>query len=777
MADFNLKAFIAESSSQEDSQGFDLKSFIESAPQVSEEYAKKIKSGEITTSPVDATIAEAEQIQKEGVKVDPVTAIAGQTVSTATFKAADKLANQFTGGEYEKFVERASSDNMLVNITGNLFGYLLNPAGRAIRGAAAAKNAGVIQTAVLEVLGVEGGAAAVDLIDQAIKAPGQFKEALAREGVELGMEIGGALIGGAATKTLLKPGKTLQDIAGSKVLKPIFNKIKQAYPENTRQLLENAPEIIANEGKEGLARKVAQQFDELTTKLGRLKTKSVQEGAEQVAALSDEIQGSVNKHLEKVIKGVDDPKQSIKALVGLADDIKVAEDGMSSMYDVHLNKIKDLTKGKKVNLGQSKKDILEIFELEGLVDSSGRFVNKTLKSQYPAAEKMIREIGSSDKLSHEQLGRLVKFLGSSFDEGVAKGVNSNVINQARKAYTGLRQKLVDPELWGKEASVVTEDMLNQYFPAKSLFSTLRKTSSETIKPSLIRMKEQPTLELFEELAKGFQQADTAASKLQGFKSYSALVPENVQAKIKTGLKESRQLVDYSKAKSGAEARKVLNKVFKTQDTSKIDNVALEKAIRNYAQMDEFIEQGGANLQAFPDLKAAFENPMDTKLVNRAVKWAEKYAKQIGPDLKDNVNALAKFNRLAKIKPGRAKFLKELKTVESILDPTDYKTVKIFSDFFPEAQELARTLELEKLIRNKDTSLSQYLPSGIGIAGGFYNAAVAPLIVLSKIAKDPVALRLVMEKSSQKGISAAQFQAITKAAKMSAVIAEEMNNIE
>ena len=286
---------------------------------------------------------------------------------------------------------------------------------------------------------------------------------------------------------------------------------------------------------------------------------------------------------------------------------------------------------------------------------------------------MIRQIKNSDSVTHEQLGQLVKFLGSSFDEGAARGVNQNVINQARKAYTGLRQKLVDPDVWGNEAAVVTEDMLNQYFPAKKLFSSLRKSSSETIKPGLLRIKEQPTLELFEELSKGFQAADTAASKIQGFKSYAPLVPDNVQAKIKTGLKESKKLVEYSKARNGADARKVLKQAFKTQDPSKINNEVLEKAIRDYAQMDEFLEQGGMSLEAFPDLKAAFENPMDTKVVNRAVKWADKYAKQIGPGLRDNINALAKFNRIAKIKPGRSKFLKELKTVETLMDPTDYKT--------------------------------------------------------------------------------------------------------
>lgn len=775
---FNLDEYVESYAPPSENASFDIDSYVAQATPIPEETAKEIRAGRITTSPVDETIAEAEKIQSGGVKVDPITAIAGQALSTATFKVADKLVNAFGDEEYEKFVEKASSDNLLINISGNLIGYLLNPAGRAIRGATARNKAGVIKSAVMEVAGVEGGAAAVDLIDTALKAPGEFKEALTREGVELGIELVGAGLGSAVLKGILNPGKFIDDaVKGTPGLQKVLNKVKQAYPQKTKELLDNAADIVKNEGAEGLSRKVAMEFDELSGKLAQAKEKAVADGLEQVATLSDEIQGSVNRHLDNVVKGLDDPKKSIEALVGVADDIKIAEDGMSSMYDIHLDKIKGLTQGKKVSLGQRKKDVLEIFELEGLIDNKGNFVNKTLKSQYPAAEKMIRELASTDEVTHQQLGQLVKFLGSAFEEA-GPNVNANVVNQARKAYTGLKKTLVDPEIWGKEAAVITEDMLSQYSTTKQLFSSLRKSTSESIKPGLSRLKSEPTLELFEQLAKGFQTADTAASKIQGFKSYSALVPDNVQNKIKIGLKESKKLVSYEKARNGAKAKKILSQAFKTQDPSKIKDAVLEQAIRDYAQMDEFLEQAGLELQGLPDLQAAFENPMDSKLVNRAVKWADKYAKQISPDLKDNINALAKFNRIAKIKPNQSALSKELKVAKELLDPTDYKAVKLFAEFAPEAEGVIRDIGLHDMIKNKNTSLLQYLPQGgAGIAASLWETAALPLIILGNIAKDPVAFKMFIEKGAQKGISPAKFQAITKAAQMSSIIAEEMNNQE
>lgn len=756
--------------------------FVENeANKISPEYQKEIRAGRMTASSFDQTLAEAERIKgKEGVTTGGGETFANQAINTALFN----IPKAIIGTEYREMSEKAFDDNLLMGTAGTIFGFFLNPAGMAVRGAMAGKAAvatttatrfgtGVVATAMAETLAVEGGAAITDIVDAAIRTPGSLTEKLKESGVSVAKNT--LMAGGfsAGIKAVLAPKVTLG--SANKVVNWAVNKVKGALPNDTAKILENADLIMEKGGKEGLAREAAKQFDALNGKLNAAKQKVLADGTAGAEDMINTLQASLDKHSAALVEGVADPKATVQGILGLAEDFKLAQDGMSSMYGIHLDKISKMTKGKKAPFSEGKKAIMEMLEMEGAVDLKGKFTKGHLSSKYPAAEKVIRRLQSTDEISHTELGTLVKSLGDSFIDGTG----GNVDTAARKAFTILRGQLTDPKIWGDEVAIFTNDLLEQYKPAQELFNGLRKSTSQA-KKGIEKLKDidgEDFLSNVEDLYSVFHKAEKGAKAFADQKMFSELMPPKIVNKIKTGLNDTKKLIDYNKAKDIGKSRKILESAFRKQDASKIPDEALRDSITKYKEGRKFLEEMGARYDALPEIGNAFRNPNDPAAIRKAVRFTQKYANSLSPKVKENVAALSKYSRLAKIKPTGTLFAKELKTMKEVLSPSEIEGLQIFKEFVPEAEEVAELLGLSRLLANKDASFLKLIDVDVFDLGlvKYSGAKVLPLLILKNIAKAPIQFRLLVSKYANKTVSETKMTAIIKGAQAAAIIGEEMSN--
>jgi tetratricopeptide (TPR) repeat protein len=738
----------------------------------------RLDSGEITIGQnFDEALAEAEKLQAGGGQPGQLEIAAMSAVDTATFGIPKKLM----GDEFEKTVNKVKSENLVANIGGSIAGFFLNPAGMAIRGAKALQGlkgtAGMIAVGSAEILGVEGGASAVEIIDAAMSSNKDLKEITKREVKKTGMSLAGGALFGAGMGALVSAPKYIAKAANNKVTKKAFEAVGKSLNPKAREILEEVPTIVANEGKEGLARKGAALFDDMTALIGKEKEKAVKAGLKEVADLTDQLQGSINKHMDDMVKGIANPEDSIRAIIGLADDFKVAEDSMSAIYGTTLDKISDLAKGKKYNFTGTKDEVLKVFQLEGILDDAGRVVDKTVKSRYPAAHQMLKELGNKKELTISELGQLTRHLG----DAATAGVKDNVKSQAAKAHALLRKELTNPDNWGLEAAALMQDLSEQYYPAKQAFNSIR-TGIKKTKVNVNRLPSEDVLSVVDDLYSSLGTVDRAGKKFAGYSKFSAAYPEHLQNKVGLALKKSKDLIDYKEAHKALSSTKKIEKIFKhPEKIGAIENDALRNAIINYSKRDEIYNLMGQQAQAIPEIRKALQNPTNKTVTKKALQYVEKYMPKAKPELVKALNSLNKYARVSGASRATNQVNKQIAQLKEFLEPSEYVATQAFNDFVPQAKEAIKALDLVKKIGNRDMSVMKYLPSGFEMAtggaamalgGGFVDTVTMPYIILRRIAKDPIAFRMMLEKTANKGkLSPKAVQAIIKGAQISTLIGQ------
>ena len=751
--------------------------------EVGEQGVESLKASETPSFdfiPVDRVQEEIDQAEKDINAVpNAIETFAAAATSKVTFKLADKLIG---GPEHEALLKKAKDKHFFAGLAGDIVGFALNPLGA--KAGAVAKGtkllSGPILNAAAQVLAVESVEGLVDVVDAGIKNPSGFTEALKSEGIELGVEVGGALVGGTLATGAVAPIR-----AGAKATKGLVREwsklAKKWVGEDAAKIIDNSAEIIANEGGEGLSRKVALTFDKVKAATKEVVDKALKEGNDQVVTAGNNISKQVDEHLVSLIEGIKKPEKALNALVQFSDDIAVAGDALSAKYGQNLDELAIATKGKKVNIKAIKEEVLKVFELEGTITKAKGKVQAIGKSEYQAALSKLQSIVKKDEISHAELGQLVRVFGR------AKIMNgkSDAHSQAFKVFGQLRKELVNPETWGEEAALMSEDMLSEYISGKTAFNAI-KSGLTSAKTGIRTLQQDPDsyLSVADDIYKGLQKADINSAKLAGTKSLNGVVPVNVQNRIKSSLVESKKLIDFKNATDLKSARGQLKRAFSGKFDANKDADALKDAILKYSKRDELFDALGAQHKAIPQISKVLQNPTSRASIETAKKYSSKYANQVSPELQRMVNSLGKWSRLSGAPKGNE--AKQLKALKEFAEPAELMEIELLQEFVPEVKSVIKAMDLENLVKKRAPSILKYIPGLNGSTGDALvgiaslltgNPAGAALWTLKNMVADPTALRLFVERNASKSLSTKQIQAVLQGGKIASLLSEELKGDE
>lgn len=718
---------------------------------------------------------------------------AAQTSSAGMTGRVGRLLTDLDKQDVAKAMRDSFDTNPVTHVVGSIAGYLLNPARMAITASAAFKGmaaggtiTSVIGANVMEAMGVQAIESVSEVLDAAYSDE-NVKETIIREGKMMALAGGSAAGGTAIMSAATRPGRELYKNVGRKMVKSPVKamakwRVSKLDPEDPARILVENADVAIKESPEEYVKNVGKVFDDYKVGLRKTAAESQNAAKQELTGVALEVDGLINKHVERLVQAVDEPKEATQALVGLWDDIGLLEDGLSYKFGRSMASVDKLTKGVKLDPASSEEILTgfaEVIENSGSGIFKGGKVEIVGTSKYNSAAKLINEKLGKDGLTHADLRQLTEITRRGYLETAQEGGD----NAAKAMFIKLQRAMERTDVWGDDAARISQETIGEYWASAKAFRSIKKGIQNLQQEGKILQRGALDLEsAVKSVEKSTKEIMRGADKLGTSKQYSALMPEDMQKHISRAIRSTQDIVDYSKATNVKNARKTLENAYTTGEVTESTEI-LTKAMAKYFDHDSMVNALDDQMLHLPLVrKALFTRSGKAAADAQKVIFEEmdQYARLLKPNTRKLLDANAKYNRIAGLKHGGSSIKKSLEGLKDfveagVVESSDIVATSIWRDLAPHHNYLKNAKVMAALEQLKPSifktldgprgldfmeAASTYLGGGTGTA----------LLMIYRSFSNPVAFRLLVETMQQKGVQKEVINQIVIGARLSSGLA-------
>lgn len=720
-------------------------------------------------------VTDAKEEEELGATFTPGESFAIAGADKATFGLTTKIAGKLAGASYEeiKAAKRVSEElNPKAAIGGNIVGYLVNPATRAMApltsAATASGNiAAIIGANVAEALVVEGLESFVDVVDAAFQNKETYEAALKTQKDRLIQEgIFSAVVPAGFHSIASIPRAVKGTVKGATKL---WSKAAKTWLSESHGVLIDGAEQAMKESPEQFVKDTANLLDRYKSGLSEHITSLKKTGQSAVDETALALDASINRHMTAALEGVVAPEKSLDALTGLLDDVVIAHQALSTKYGHSMAQVDELVQGIKLPADKSAQLLnktVEILEAEGSAVFDGKVIKPMGPTQFPEALRVLNTLLKKEGLEHNDIRLLSRAINSG-----ANGTGPSA-DLARVAGADFIKVFRDEKVWGKEAATIAGGVQDDYMKASTAFKAIKKNvaNTRTALAAISDSSDETMLKHLSDANKGFQNTLVNIERLGTSKEFGKILPEALQKRAVAGIRQSKELIDFSKARNVKKAHTTLRKYVKGKMPSSTDEQAILDAIEKYAAKDELMAALDTQMSALPAIKAAVKNPFSKKALETASSYNTQYAKLLKDDAQKLIDASAKWHRVAGIKPRPVKAADAAAALGNLVSEKEIMTMRMFEDLAPEAASLLGRAKVAQALQELNPSLKKTLdgPKGLDameLISTFLGPKALVMVGLIRLAKDPTALRLLTAKLSTAGLSTAQQTTLLRATRV------------
>lgn len=718
---------------------------------------------------------------------------AAQTSSAGMAGRVGRLLTDLDKQDVAKAMKDSFDTNPVTHVVGSISGYLLNPARMAIVASSAFKGmaaggtiTSVVGANVMEAMGVQAIESVSEVLDAAYSDE-NVKETIIREGKMMALAGGAAAGGTAIMSAATQSGRELYKNVGRKMVKSPVKvlakwRVSKLDPEDPARILVENADVAIKESPEEYVKNVGKVFDDYKAGLRKTVDGSQHAARKELTGVAAEVDALINKHVERLVQAVDEPKEATQALVDLWTEIGLLEDGLSYKFGRSMASVDKLTKGFKLDPASSE-DILtgfaEVVENSGSGIFKGGKVDIVGTSKYNSAAKLINEKLGKDGLTHADLRQLTEIARRGYLETAQEGGD----NAAKAMFVKLQRAMERTDVWGEDASRIARETIGEYWESAKAFRSIKKGVQNLRQEGKILQRGPLDLEsAVKSVEKSTKQIMRGADKLGSSKQYSALMPEDMQKHISRTIRSTQDIVDYSKATNVKNVRKTLEKAYSTGEVTESTEI-LTKAMAKYFDHDSLVNALDDQMIHLPHLrKALFTRSGKAATDAQKVVFDEmdQYARLLKPNTRKLLDANAKYNRIAGLKHGGSSIKKSLEGMKDfieagMLEADDIVATSIWRDLAPHHDYLKNAKVMAALEKLKPSifktldgprgldfmeAASAYLGGGTGTA----------LLMIYRSFSNPAAFRLLVETMQQQGVQRVVIDQIVTGARLSGGLA-------
>lgn len=700
----------------------------------------------------------------------------------------ESFANRFqtARAEQEARTEELQEQQPIASAAGEILGFFL-PVGAGALAVKAGRAAGRGASSLLR----EGlGRSAATVLAEGAVGAGTF--AAGREGLET--LAGEQTLGEAAQQTavetaagtagagLLTGGGVALSAASKaarKAVKPIVDRLVKRATDNltprAADLLENLPKTgnILAKGLGKARRDTDEALGGLVDELNSVK-QSLQQQVDDAAAdltpdsilVKAQLDESIDKVSNDLAAGLQEQSVPVELLEEniqqLAVTFNQAKRSLDVAYGKNLDEIVKANKGKAVDLSSAMDEMLLSLENSGVIEGNKVITEAIPNTFKPRERRFIQDhleafLNARKSVSFEEANEIKKLAGSLADF-------SNFDDPARKAYLGIREKLVESDATGR-----FDKLSKAYAQGRGLADSLKRQTRDT----------DVTTNLFEkirrDLEKDFAGTPTVgkAKRLLELKEFEVFSKDE-QALIRNVFNQVKRNTEVEKLANPKQLAAKLKRFSQNanKESTQAEIREIEKFVGDIVDI-KTVENLGDQQNLPQAIRRVLKEPTNKEAIKQAKELVEKTMPGARAEFQQMINRAAKLDRLKSLPSKKNTLIQQLND-DPELPIEVLQELEIGADLIPEINSLLEEDKIIKLLADKEIMQEVSRVSGLGnpfLQGGALAALAADsevgfgenvvrlpktlrvvlgVLAVQRLVSNPAGLALALEKAEVVG---------------------------